>query len=268
MTNSHAAMRAVITAMLVAACTRDRPRTSDPQYLNVETPVVIPAERLNAERAQIGWVSLVPDSLVAWLENENAIERLCPNMGDATATARCRTDKLAPKALDVPLTDAPAADARPRGVLRITATPGKGLSFAFVNTTGAAQTFTPDLFLADWGYGPFAHQTYIARNDAWFELPADPFPWPVWLDTRALASTPNVQLLQPGDIVTMPAGDFTIVSVDSAAVVARAEQAGDMWCDEGAAPVVKAAPAKRFERSELYDLRGHLVVRLKYLKGC
>ena len=104
--------------------------------------------------SEIGWLGLFNRDLVEWLENENQLAGLCSTV-TSTDSDRCRAQKLAPKIHLVGLRAGPSENAAAAGSLLLVAVPGRGLRSFFVPVTGGVATeFQPDLFDADWGYGP------------------------------------------------------------------------------------------------------------------
>lgn len=217
--------------------------------------------------AVFGWIGLYTSDIVEWLENENRIGELCPDARPAAERERCRSEQLATRTLEIVVRDAPSPDAGIAGVIVVRATPGRPLAFS-LRTDGATRDFVPDLFLDDWGYGPYAHVTATETRGAWIRLPVDPFPASAWVDASRLDSGTTLLLVGEGDIVASSFGDLVVTSVDSTGLVVRAEQPADMWCQDAPAPPRAAAPARTLAREQLFDATGRLVLALKYLKGC
>lgn len=228
------------------------------------------ADRSQASRvADIGWVGLFNDDLATWLENENQLDSLCGRKvaGDATGEA-CRTEKLAPRVVVLRLFTGPSERSRLAGSLSVVAKPGDGLHASYTPAGGKTATpFTPDLFETDWGYGPYFHQTFLARRGPWFLLPAGPFARDTWFNSSDLGREPQVRLLEAGDIVTSRRGDLFILAIEPGVVRARPEQDADMWCDVDPPAVERFTPL-RLPFRQLYDGRGHLQIHIKYTRGC
>ena len=228
------------------------------------------AVSVSAAHAQPGfraWVGLHDPAHLGRLENENRIRELCT---ESSTLAECYAEHLAPSIATYPLYAEPDTGSRLIGELLVTATPGRGLNAHF-RVAGArdALMFTPDLFLQDWGYGPpFFHQTVSAQRGAWFQLPRRPWGEPVWLYRPSEREHDTVAFVQAGDIVEMRGSGWYVISAEPDALVLRPEQPADIWCEEGDPPPLRPADATRFSRAELLDADGHLVFRLKYLKGC
>ena len=126
----------------------------------------------------------------------------------------------------------------------------------------------PDVFLQDWGYGPYFHQTITQQQGDWFQLPTDPWEVPVWLHRGSESSRPSVIYVQPQDIVEIEGRGMYVVAAEAEALVLRTEQPADLRCDEGDPPPLVPDEPTRHSRADLVDARGHLIVRPKYLKGC
>jgi hypothetical protein len=151
----------------------------------------------------------------------------------------------------------------------LVAIPGRGLRSFFVPVTGGVATeFQPDFFDADWGYGPYFHQTFLERRATWFRLPEEPLLKGSWIDSRELGNEPQLQLLEPEQIVSGPFGDLFILGFDGDVLRARPEQEADMWCKSGNPPALLPWRELRIPLRDLYTPAGHLVVRKKYTRGC
>lgn len=219
---------------------------------------------------EVGWVGLYNAALVEWLENQNRLKDLCSHAAaDTPAWRTCRDDKLKPKQLVIPLRSAPHETAASEGALVILATPGRGLG-AFYRPArgGPATAFVPDLFDSDWGYGPYFHQTFLERRGTWFLLPAAPFPKPAWINVREFTNEPDVRLLKTGEIIKTPMGDLVVLGMERGVLRARPEQEADMWCEEGDPPPLAPSKEIRLPVGELYGPTGHLLVSIKYTRGC
>jgi len=212
------------------------------------------------------WVGLYdPDSL-GWLENENRIEELCANR---ITFSECHAEMLSPRMSTYPLYSAPAESSPSIGELVVVAVPGRGIS-TFFHSDGSPQAivFTPDLYLQDWGYGPYHHQTVMNQQLNWFQLPPDPWPNAVWLYRESETNNPTIVNVSFGDIIEMDGSNMFVVATESDALMLRNEQLGDIWCEEGDPPPISPIEPSRLMRAELVDSRGHLSFRLQNLKGC
>ncbi|MDH3509011.1 MAG: hypothetical protein OEQ25_17870, partial [Gammaproteobacteria bacterium] len=151
----------------------------------------------------------------------------------------------------------------------VLAVPGRGLS-AYFHPSGSGETisFVPDLYLQDWGYGPFFHQTLAQRQGDWFQLPRNPWETPVWVHRPSEQQRSSIIYIQAGDIVELRGSGMYVVEAESDALSLRSEQPADLWCEEGVPPPLVAEEPIRLTREELLDRDGHLMFRLRYLKGC
>jgi hypothetical protein len=228
----------------------------------------IPAAQLRRAPVELGWIGLYSNQLIEWLENENRIDELCPDIpGNTGERVRCRGEKLRSKAYVVVLRGAPNPAAPSRGSLLLVATPGKGLQFFHVPARGGApREFSPDLTLEDWGYGPYYHETFLERRGDWFLLPEDPFPAGTWLNARDLGDDPHI--LQVEGIVSSPRGNLVVLAVDREVVRARPEQPADIWCESSPPPPLQPWTEVRIPRGDLYSRTGHLLVAPAHMKGC
>ncbi len=210
------------------------------------------------------WVALYDPAQLDWLSNEYLIDDLC---GDAADIYACREEMLSPAVSVYDLRRAAAEDAPVVGQLVVVATPGQRL-VARYRARGATETtsFEPDLYLADWGYGPYFHHTFLERDGEWFRLPAGPWPDPVWLQRPGEAG--RVMAIQAGDAIEMDGAGWTVVGTKPDALLLRPEQPADFWCEEGDPPAAVLAEPRLYTRRDLSDSAGHLRFRLKYLKGC
>jgi hypothetical protein len=220
-------------------------------------------------RAQEGfraWVGLHDPAHLGWLENENRLDELC---GGSSTLTDCYSEYLSPQVSVYPLHLEPDSSSRRIGDLIVIAVPGRGLS-SYFRVEGARQgaPFTPELFLQDWGYGPYFHQTVAAQSGNWFKLPRGPWQDEVWIKRESESQHSTVILVQPGDIIEMRGSSWYVIAAEPEALLLRPEQPADFWCEQGDPPAVIPAKPTRFSRGELLDSDGHLVFRLKYLKGC
>lgn len=219
--------------------------------------------------AEIAWLGLYNAALIDWRGNENRLEALCSHAAPSPKWRECRDEKMRPKRHVVPLRSAPDITAAVVGELVIQATPGEGLRAYYRPATGQRETeFVPDLFDADWGYGPFFHQTALERRGTWFLLPSVPFSQAVWVNASDFTSEPDVRLLEVGEIIKIAGQDLVFLGLDHGVARTRAEQSADMWCEEGEPPALKPSPEIRVPVEKLYRPTGHLLVDIKYKRGC
>lgn len=245
-----------VTTLIVAAATFIAGTTATSQALPTE----------------LSWIGLYKRDLLDWLENINRLTDLCGSASPPTrAFEECRAEKLASKTTDVPLFRDARADAPSAGALRLLAAPGvePPLRASFVPADGGVPIpFTPDLYDPDYGYGPYFHETILERRGSWFRLPEQPFPKGTWLNAADLGSPPDVKRLEPGDMVASRRGDLFVLSVEPATLRARPEQPADMWCEDPNPPPLKRFTAIQIPFRELFSPTGHLLLRIKYTRGC
>jgi hypothetical protein len=228
----------------------------------------LPAAQLPRAPADLAWIGLYSNPMIEWLDNENRLDELCPDIpGSADERVRCRIEKLQPKPYIVVLRAAANASAVSPGSLLLVAAPGAGLQFFYVPTRGGApRKFSPDLNLDDWGYGPYYHQTFLDRRGDWFLLPEDPFPAGTWLNARDLDD--ELHILPVEGIVSSPRGNLVVLGIDRDTLRARPEQPSDIWCQSSAPPPLQPWSELRIPRAELYSRTGHLLVSPAHMKGC
>jgi hypothetical protein len=212
------------------------------------------------------WVGLYDPAQLTWLENENQIDVLCADAPDPYA---CREEMLGPAVSVYDLRRAPDEAAEALGELIIVAVPGRPLSARF-RARGSTGTvpFKPDLYLSDWGYGPYFHHTFISRDADWFQLPRGPWKETVWIRRVVEGGHVGVLAIQAGDAIEMDGTGWTVLDTEPDALLLRPEQPADFWCGEGEPPEAEPGEERRYTRAELSDGQGHLRFRLKYLKGC
>ena len=218
------------------------------------------------------WVALYDPPELLRLENENRIDELC---GNSTTMDRCYADAFAPSVVVHALRAGPRDDAESIGELVVVAVPGRGFSTFYLPGRSErpadgepAVPFTPDLWLADWGYGPYFHQTVVARDGDWFRLPPGPWENEVWMKRTAADEMGLFIEIRTGEILEMDGSGYVVLSAEREALVLRAEQPADMWCESGDVPTIVLDQGVRWTRDELSDARGHLRFTIKYLKGC
>ena len=219
---------------------------------------------LSAQQFFRAWIGLYESSQLGWLENENRIGQLCP---DPSKLADCYAERLGPSIRAFDLYAGPDRSTPRVGDLLVVSTPGRGLSSHFRPAGSTeAPTFRPDLFLQDWGYGPYFHQTLSEQRGDWYQLPAGPWETAVWLHLEA--DSVSILEVSAGDVLEMRGSAWYVVAAEPWALLVRPEQPGDVWCEEGEPPSIEPTEPTRLTRADLQDSRGHLVFVLKYLKGC
>ena len=175
---------------------------------------------------------------------------------------------MQPKRLVVPLRVSPDIGASVIGELVIQATPSEGLSAYYRSATHVETEFQPDLFDEGWGYGPSFHQTVLERRGVWFRLPSQAFSDAVWVNANDLAGEPEVRVLTPGEVVTFQGGDFVFLDLEQGVARMRPEQPSDNECEEDDRPAADSSQEIRIPVEKLYGPSGHLLVDIKYKRGC
>jgi hypothetical protein len=221
-------------------------------------------------QSEVGWIGLYNAALIEWLENENRLKALCSHTAADTPKWReCRDEKMKPKQQLIQLRSGPQETATSEGALIILATPGQRLRAYYQPARGGRETeFVPDLFDADWGYGPYFHQTFLERRGTWFLLPAVPLPRPTWVNASEFTNEPNVRALEKGEIIKIARENLVVLGIERGVLRARKEQGADMWCQAGNPPPLKPSTEVRIPVGKLYSPTRHLLVDIKYKRGC
>jgi hypothetical protein len=220
---------------------------------------------------ELAWVGLFNAELVDWLYNELRLAQLCTSHEQSDDWHRCRTAMLEPKVAVIAVRAEPRPGARRVGQMVVVALPEKGLR-VFAGAGSQATPFSPDLFDADWGYGPWFHQSILARRGSWLRIPV-PSVGEGWIDANDLGGrddpAPNaIVTVRKGDIVTTPRGDMFVLGVENGVLRVRTEQVSDMWCQAGDPPPLAPWQEIRIPFKELFDSRRHLRISYKYTRGC
>jgi hypothetical protein len=161
-------------------------------------------------RGTIAWVGLYTDDLLRWLENENRLMDICgqPTQPATDTWTRCATEARKPRSVTVTVYEAPSTDARALGSIEIVAVPAQGLTAQYLPETGDPVPFVPDIYLQDWGYGPFFHQSILTHTSGWVMLPPTPFPAPVWVNAQDAFGDGYLREPYREEIVSSPSGDW------------------------------------------------------------
>lgn len=264
------------------------PRTPQPRTPDSRTSKSDVAKPMSPSDSQIQWVSLVPQDAPTWLENKNLIESLCgTNARPAPQDpAACRREKLQPKIWRLPLYASPRSDegSATLGEIRVQATPGMGLVFSYLNTKGQSLGFKPDLFDADWSYGPYGHQSVRGRDGDWIKLPRRPFPQDVWVNIqRDWQERPElIEALSRGGVWTADLGgtphEFVLLEIagldaKTAMLRSRDPDPRDLPCGEEEDPDFPRPdapyPASRtLPLRDFIDRDGHWKLRIAHMRGC
>jgi hypothetical protein len=219
---------------------------------------------VEAQEPFLGWVGIYAPARIGWLENENRIDALC---AEARNRDTCRSDMLRPAVDTFVVYAGPDEGTERRGAIVVETVPGRGLSAAFrAAEADTSIRFAPDVYLQDWGYGPYFHQTVTQRTGEWFQLPPSPWPEAVWV--RIADHDGSLLHVHTGDIVELDGEGMYVVATEADAVQLRREQPADLWCREGDPPPLVEDVPTRYSRAQLLDDDGHLRIRPKYMKGC
>lgn len=238
--------------------------------------LLMPAPSIAKDNAPVpykalGWVGLFDDSILDWLDKEDfQLRERCDDDAENEADLKtCLGRHLKPILLSIPLRSKPDGQSSPRGSIEIEAIPGDGIrAFYRPPEGGRRQKFTPDLFLNDFSYGPYFHQTMLDRQGNWVKLPPHPFPAPVWIHLADLEGEPDFIFLESGMIVTFQERGYVIEDVKPTFVTLRKEQEADMACNSRIPPPRKPMPRAKVPLADLYDEDMHLLLDIRYPKGC
>lgn len=228
---------------------------------------ILTASAALADDTSFGWAGLYNEEMIAWMENQNNLDALCPQSLLPADRNRCREEKLKPGVWSIEVHEKPSSSSPKMGSITITFTPGSGLTFAY-RGSGILLPFTPDLYDSDWGYGPYFHQTFLENRASWFLLPKDPLPAPGWIDISQLTRAPDVRKITEGQVYTLSDSSIVVIKIDKQTVTVRPEQPADMWCDAGEPPKLQPFQKKVVPVSELFDRNRHLKLKIKYTRGC
>jgi hypothetical protein len=249
-----------------------RPRNLACAVLIISAFAVSPraAQRGGQGPLEIAWIGLYNSELLDWIENENRLGQLCTAREGSEAWHACRNARLEPKVTVIAVRSAPETGGRRIGEIVLVALPGVGLK-AFASTGATTEPFTPDLYDADFGYGPWFHQSLLSRRGSWFlvSLPTLGAGWihaDEWSPRDAIGGL--VKTLGAGDIVETTRGDMFVLGVEPGTVRLRPEQAADMWCEAGDPPRLAPWQEVRVPVGQLLDQTGHFRITFKYTRGC
>lgn len=196
---------------------------------------------------------------LGWLENENRIDELCPDVGEP-----CRTDVLTPQVDIIPLYDQPGEEQA--GALHIAYTPGQGMSGAYTRG-GMLTPFTPSVYDADWGYGPWFHATLLEEKDGgWKRIALPDGVGVVWVNLPD--AEPLDFLWDEGKVYKFGDRSIVMLSADTAHLEMRDAQPVDMWCGQGKRPVLQDYTAQLVDISVLYDAGCNLRLSPAHPRGC
>jgi hypothetical protein len=175
------------------------------------------AQRAETPPTELAWIGLFNSELLGWLENENRLDELCTAEPSTPAWHECRAAKMEPKVAVIPVRSEPHSSAKRLGEILLVALPGNGLR-AFASADRRVEPFTPDLYDSDWGYGPFFHQTTLARRGTWSRVPV-PSMGAAWVNAEDWMDAGSFddlnRTVSPGDVITISRGDMVVLSVSN-----------------------------------------------------
>lgn len=212
------------------------------------------------------WVDLIGSEVYEALEGEN---RLLEHCGTVARESKCVQAVLRPKLWAWPVYAKPERTGQELGRVVLLVTPGKGVeAYWLAEGQSKGVRFAPDDGTGDWGYGSPFLMTALDVRESWVLLPANPFPVPVWIDTREI--TEDIQLIRALDLVMVELNgrDLFILAEEGDELIVRDEQPADMWCHGGIPPeLVDVAPI-RIGIKDAYDGDLHLKFIQNHKKGC
>lgn len=229
----------------------------------------------------VSFAQLSPPKVIALvppgnnLENENQIEDLCPK--SSLSNEACRKERLSPRTWELGVYEGANAKSKFLGKILVTGTPGKGLEALYKPVAGSQIKLPSDSKETDWGYSSFFEFTVSKVAGDWIQLPKRPFVKPVWINIKkdwskkdAPEMPPEPRELETDTVYSAGSlGDIVITNFSGKEFRYRKENRNDMSCGESK---VKVAPAdlREFVRpiTDLYDKDGHLIVWIKYSRGC
>lgn len=256
------------TVVPPSALRAQAPADQDPE-IGVETP---------------GWVMLSGDPAIAgsldWTQVYQACAMEAREAGESQM--ECVRRRAGPSVRVFPLHVAPDPDSWEVGRLLIVWQPEQPLAALFLPTDSLeTRHFVPDLYDPDWGYGPpWFHQTLLDRQGEWYRLPRRPFPEPVWAPMGREGRDVQMYHLEPEGIytalgslaerpgVTSEDGGTVVVSLSEDAVFLRPEERWDMPCGLHEPLPSPPGPGVQVPFRELYDEDLHLLLRVRYTRGC
>ena len=237
--------------------------------LSLFLPFIFNSENGLGQERRLRWVGLFNSEMIAWLENENQMANLCPDTLPSDRKSQCEAERRRPKQWEIGVFAIPSEGTHRIGRIIVTATPGRPLVTSFQESGSSIQRpFQTDLYLEDWGYGPYFHQTIVEQRGPWFLLPKNPFPAPAWINLNDISKEFDTQTVEVGGIYELETKSIVIVAYSQSGIVVRQEQPADMWCRDGDPPPLIPSETVEIKYQDLFDKDGHLKIRIKYVKGC
>ena len=224
--------------------------------------------REDAATQEIGWVGLWNEEMTKWAENENQINRLCPKSMSQDSNEKCRKNNLAEKSWTIEAYRSPGNTSEKVGEILITVKPGSSFVASFKDNAGTIRNFETDLYDQDWGYGPLFHQTLLDKKEDWIQIPIKSLDTPVWINPKDNIEYLDIITIAEGHVYLLDGESIVITKKEGDTLFFRKEQPSDMWCYEGNPPKLKASEIKRINVEQLYDSHKHLMLDIKYKRGC
>jgi len=245
---------------------------------------VPPSEELPEEPA---WVMLSGDPAVGGNLDWDEVFRACRVVEEESGepAGECVARRTGPRVRAFDLYREADRESPLVGQLLIVRRPEEPTSAHFLPLDSLeARLFVPDLYDPDWGYGPpWFHQTLLERRGSWYRLPRRPFPEPVWVELGRQGRDVQVFRLKDhadrvytalGSLaeregVVSPEGGTVVVSIGSETIRLRPEEPWDMPCGlEVRSPPPDPRPGVEVSMADLYDEDLHLLLRVRYTRGC
>lgn len=223
----------------------------------------------SSEFNKLSWLGLWNSPMLAWVENENRINKLCPISLPEVEMRRCKKYHLNTKIWIVPVYTEATSESPKIGELRMNITPGKPFEYSFWSSqTKDSNLFIPDMFDPDWGYGPTSHQTVIDRKGDWVKLPKNPFPKDVWIKLDSKLVQAELLSIQIDDVYRSGEQNLIILKVENTKLFVRVEQEADFWCNSGTPPPLKNLNPFWIGEKELWDKNQHIKLKKAHSRGC
>lgn len=237
-----------------------------------------------SENARFQFVRLWNEDMMAWLEKGNGPEAgECRRTTSSFDAARaCIQTAIGSLVRTFALREKPDEGATEIGILRISATPGTGLSVAVIPAGGAvSMPLAPGLAQPDFGYD-YAHDVTLRGLDGdWVAIAVPGGAGIGWFQREPAPDVATGHYVQNDTVVVgyprglevesiYVYGDRSVVLLEIGAdsFVIREEQAQDMFCDMGTPPALQPYEAERLSWRDAYDADGRLMLLPKYMRGC
>lgn len=207
-------------------------------------------------------IALFKPALHTRLFNSAVLKDLCP-----TGAPDCTAQALAPYTDKIPVYDAPSGHII--ASLNITYTPDKGITAVMVQGPKTIP-YTPPIYDADFGYGPWYHATLLDQNGPWqnIALPSIQSGWVNMPDADVIRMD-KMRTDENLGIYTLNGRNIVPVTSSNTALTVRDEQpAHDMFCDIGTPPALAPFKTQSIPLDKLYDDACNLLLVPAYMRGC